>query len=155
MIKSIIIITLSFVLESNLSNFISINTNFFNTFLVFSSLIIIENILESKESLYMLAIITGLCYDLVFTDRVGYSIITFLLGFIIIKNINKIVKTKFNIIKYIIIIISYRLISYTILLLIGYLSFDALKLLHSIYSSILLNLIYIIMLKTIFLKNKS
>lgn len=154
MIKSLIIITLSFVLEGNLSNFISINTNFFNTFLVFTSLIIIENILESKESLYMLAGLTGLLYDLIFTDRVGYSILTFILGSIVIKNINKIVKNKSNIIKYIIILIFYRLMSYIILLLVGYLSFDIFKLFHSIYSSIILNLIYIIILKIIFLKNR-
>mgnify|MGYP001063276501 CR=1 FL=1 len=155
MIKSVIIIILSFILESNLSNFISINTNFFNTFLVFSSLIIIDNILESKESLYIFAIFTGILYDLVFTDRIGYSILTFLIGSIIIKNINKISKLKVNIINYLIILIMYRLISYTILLLIGYLSFNPLKLFHSIYSSIILNLLYIITLKIIFIRGKS
>ena len=135
--------------------FISINTNFFNTFLVFSSLIIIDNILESKESLYIFAIFTGILYDLVFTDRIGYSILTFLIGSIIIKNINKISKLKVNIINYLIILIMYRLISYTILLLIGYLSFNPLKLFHSIYSSIILNLLYIITLKIIFIRGKS
>lgn len=154
MIKSLIIIVLSFILEGNLSNYISINTNFFNTCLVFSSLIIISNIIEKKEIFYSLTFFTGLFYDLTFTDRIGYSILTFLLGSIIIKNINKITKIKFNIIKDIIIVISYRLISYIVLLLVGYLSFNTFKLLHSIYSSVILNIIYIFILRVIFRKNR-
>ncbi len=155
MIKSLIIVILSFILEGNLSNYFSINTNFFNTCLVFSSLIIISNIIEKKEAFYLFAFFTGLFYDLFFIDRIGYSILTFLLGSIIIKNINKITKIKFDIIKDIIIIISYRVISYIVLVLIGYLSFDTFKLLHSIYSSIILNIIYIIILTILFRKNRT
>lgn len=152
MIKTIFIIILSFILEGNLSNYISINTNFFNIMFISSSLIIISELIVSKDKFYFISILMGIFYDFLFTNRLGFSILTFLLTAIFIKNISKILKTNINIIKYLVIIIFYRLISYLILLFVGYLNFSLSKLFLSIYSSIILNLIYIIILKKVFIK---
>lgn len=152
MIRTILVIILSFLLEENLSNYIPINTNFFNIMFIISSLIIISELIINQNHFYLIAILMGLFYDLIFTNRLGFSVLTFLLTAIFIKNINKLVKTKINIIKYIIILIFYRIISYLILLLVGYLDFSISKLFISIYSSIILNLFYIIILKKIFIR---
>lgn len=152
MIRTILVIILSFLLEENLSNYIPINTNFFNIMFIISSLIIISELIINQNHFYLIAILMGLFYDLIFTNRLGFSVLTFLLTAIFIKNINKLVKTKLNIIKYIIILIFYRIISYLILLLVGYLDFSISKLFISIYSSIILNLFYIIILKKIFIR---
>ena len=153
MIKTIIIIILSFILESNLSIYIPLNTIFFHPIFVISSLIIISKLETSKNTFYFAALIIGLFYDLLFTNRLGFSILTFLLTAVFIKNINKILKINFDFIKTIIVIIFYRIISYLILLLIGYLSLNIYKLCASIYSSIVLNVLYVIILKKIFIRN--
>lgn len=152
MIK-IIIIILSFILESNLSVYIPLNTNFFHSLLVISSLIIVAELETNNNKFYFISLITGLFYDLLFTNRLGFSLLTFLSTAICIKNINKIIKINFDMLKTIIVIIFYRLISYLILLLIGYLSFNIYKLCSSIYSSIILNVLYVFILKKIFLQN--
>lgn len=152
MIRTVLVIILSFFLEANLSNYISINTNFFNIMFIISSLIIISELITNQNHFYFITILMGLFYDLIFTNRLGFSLLTFFLTAIFIKNINKLVKTKINIIKYIIILIFYRIISYLILLLVGYLDFNISKLFISIYSSIILNLFYIIILKKIFIR---
>lgn len=154
MIKTIIIIILSFILDSNLSNYIPINTSLFNTMFVISSLIIISELIIYQEKFYFIAVITGIFYDFLFTNRLGFSILTFLLTAIFIKNSDKLIKTKIDIIKYLIMLIFYRVVSYLILLFVGYFNFDISKFFMSIYSSLLLNLIYIIILKKIFIKNK-
>lgn len=152
MIK-IIIIILSFILESNLSVYIPLNTNFFHSLLVISSLIIVAELETNNNKFYFISLITGLFYDLLFTNRLGFSLLTFFSTAICIKNINKIIKINFDMLKTIIVIIFYRLISYLILLLIGYLSFNIYKLCSSIYSSIILNVLYVFILKKIFLQN--
>lgn len=153
MIKIFIIIFLSIILECNLSNYILINTNFFNNFLTVTSLIIISDMIKDKNRFYFLVIILASFYDLIFTNRFGFSLISFFILAIFIKNIDKIFKTHIKIIKYIIIFILYRIICYLILLLIGYLKFDFFVLLKSIYSSIIINLIYAFFLDYLFLRN--
>ena len=153
MIKIIIIIFLSLFLECNLSNYIPINTNLFNNFLTVTSLIIISKMLDKKNKFYILSIIVGLIYDLIFTNRLGFSVLMFFLTAVFIKNIDKIVKTHFKIIQYLVIFIFYRFISYLILILTGYLSFNWLVILKAIYSSIIVNLIYIYILNLLFFKN--
>ena len=105
MIKTIIIIILSFILDSNLSNYIPINTSLFNTMFVISSLIIISELIIYQEKFYFIAVITGIFYDFLFTNRLGFSILTFLLTAIFIKNSDKLIKTKIDIIKYLIMLI--------------------------------------------------
>ncbi len=149
MIKLFFLIVISFILETNLSLFINLNTNLFNSLFVLSSLIIINDFIKAKTKFYFLAIILGLIYDIIFTSKIGFNLITFLITAIFIKNIDYLFKTKINIIKYLNIIIFYRFIGYSILLLIGYFNFDIIFFLRSIYSSLIINIIYIIILKKI------
>lgn len=152
MIKILLIIFLSFFLESNLSLFIPINTLFFNICFVFSSLIIISKMVENKNKYYLIVIIISLVYDLIFTNRLGFSVLTFLISSIFIKNIDKLIFSNSDIIKYLSIFVIYRLISYFILIIVGYLTFNYIVLLKSIYSSIILNLVYVLLFNYLFLQ---
>lgn len=152
MIKILLIIFLSFFLESNLSLFIPINTLFFNICFVFSSLIIISKMVENKNKYYLMVIIISLVYDLIFTNRLGFSVLTFLISSIFIKNIDKLIFSNSDIIKYLSIFAIYRLISYFILIIVGYLPFNYIVLLKSIYSSIILNLVYVLLFNYLFLQ---
>ena len=152
MIKILLIIFLSFFLESNLSLFIPINTLFFNICFVFSSLIIISKMVENKNKYYLIVIIISLVYDLIFTNRLGFSVLNFLISSIFIKNIDKLIFSNSDIIKYLSIFVIYRLISYFILIIVGYLPFNYIVLLKSIYSSIILNLVYVLLFNYLFLQ---
>lgn len=152
MIKILLIIFLSFFLESNLSLFIPINTLLFNICFVFSSLIIISKMVENKNKYYLIVIIISLVYDLIFTNRLGFSVLTFLISSIFIKNIDKLIFSNSDIIKYLSILVIYRLISYFILIIVGYLPFNYIVLLKSIYSSIILNLVYVLLFNYLFIK---
>lgn len=151
--KVFFITILSFLLDIILSIFIPINTNFFNYFFVISSLIIISELIEDKTVYYFFVSLISIIYDLFFTSRVGFNLIVFLLCSIFIKNYNIYFKSKNKIIKYISFFILYRLISYFILILTNYYSFNIFSLLKSIYSSILLNLIYVMLINKIFLRH--
>ena len=154
-LKIFLIIFVSFFLENNLSIFISIDTSFFNSFFVLSSLIIISDLILEKDNFYIISIIIGIIYDLFFTNRIGFSLFTFLLTAIFIKN-NCLFKLKFiNILNCISIFIFYRLVSFFTLFFVGYISFDFLNLLKSIYSSIILNMIYVYVLSYFFLKKRN
>ena len=152
MIKILLIIFLSFFLESNLSLFIPINTLFFNICFVFSSLIIISKMVENKNKYYLIVIIISLVYDLIFTNRLGFSVLNFLISSIFIKNIDKLIFSNSDIIKYLSIFVIYRLISYFILIIVGYLPFNYIVLLKSIYSSIIFNLVYVLLFNYLFIK---
>ena len=151
--KVFFITILSFLLDIILSIFIPINTNFFNYFFVISSLIIISELIEDKTVYYFFVSLISIIYDLFFTSRVGFNLIVFLLCSIFIKNYNTYFKSKNKIIKYISFFVLYRLISYFILILTNYYSFNIFTLLKSIYSSILLNLIYVTLINKIFLQH--
>ena len=151
--KVFFITILSFLLDIILSIFIPINTNFFNYFFVISSLIIISELIEDKTVYYFFVSLISIIYDLFFTSRVGFNLIVFLLCSIFIKNYNIYFKSKNKIMKYISFFILYRLISYFILILTNYYSFNIFSLLKSIYSSILLNLIYVMLINKIFLQH--
>ena len=87
--------------------------------------------------------VTGLFYDLIYTNTPFINTISFILIGLLIPNLK-----KYNIyFKSIIVIIFYRFISYFMLVLIGYTKFNINLLFKSIYSSIILNIIFIILVK--------
>ena len=92
--------------------------------------------------------ITGLFYDLIFTSYPFINTISFMLiSFIIILNYRMF---KYNIISSslfnIILICIYRFISYILLVIINYINFNFKVLMQGIYSSIIINVIYSIIL---------
>lgn len=136
---------LSFFLESIVSNFIDIGNQVFVPLFTIVSLIVIYPYFKGKESNYFKACaVIGLCYDIVFTDTLLMNLLLFIFLGYIIHFMNKLISTNIiNIcIMVLICVVVYRMSSYGILCLAGFLSFNWLNLIRSIYSSLVLNMFY-------------
>lgn len=145
----IIILIISFLLQSLLSNFIGINTNLFNPIFPIIALLIIYPYLKNNKKEYLIySSIYGLLYDLFYTETfILYTFLFFIIAIIIIKLDKYFSRNSINICLMTILIISiYRLINYIILVLINYLDFNIFILLKSIYSSLILNILYALIL---------
>ena len=140
---------ISFLLESITSNFISLNNQIFIPLFSLISLVIIYPYFRTDKLRYIKACaILGFFYDIVFTDTLIMNLLLFsIIGFII-SFINKIFSN--NVISIVvisaIIILCYRFMSYSILCISGLFEFYGNRLWESIYSSMILNIIYAIVL---------
>lgn len=146
MVAAIIII--SFVLDSIISNVISMQS-FLMPLCTLMALIVIYPYFNHNIKNYLITcFITGLFYDLIYTDTIIVHAILFLtIGFIITK-INYILSYNYInvIIMAIICIIFYRFVSYGLLLITANVSFNTLSFIKSITHSLLLNIIYIVVI---------
>ena len=100
----------------------------------------------------MCAIGIGIFYDIIFTGFIGYSIVSFSLLAIFIKRFQLINICQNQLVKYAIYISFYRIISYIILLLIGYKEINLIYLIKGIFSSFFINLMYIYLLNYLYRK---
>ncbi len=132
------ILFISLILETIVSNVVGINSIFIPLFFIMSLILIYP-----KEDYLIICFICGLIYDICFYNSLFINTISFILIGLLIPNLK-----KYNIyFKSIIVIIFYRFISYSMLVLIGYTKFNISLLFKSIYSSIILNIIFIILVK--------
>lgn len=141
----LIILLFSFYLEGILS--IIININFLLPLTTLVSLIIIYPYLFGNRKIYyLICFITGILYDISYTNTLFLNAFTFLLLGFIISFIYLYSNTLKLIIITIIIIVLYRFIIYGILVFIDYTSFNIMILLRSILYSLLFNIIYILLM---------
>lgn len=140
---------ISLLLEMIFSCFIPLNTNIYNCLFVLTSLIIICPYFSSKSAIfYKICLFSGFLYDIIMNNTLFLNSIVFAtLGFLI-YHIYQMISNHIitSVVITIVIIILYRLVSFILLLFIGYLKWDILKLIHSITSSFLLNVIYAILI---------
>ena len=136
---------IAFLLDGLVSNFIFLNTNLFSCLFSIVSLVLVYPYFKKNNNRFLIySFVMGLFYDFIYTDTMILNAFTFLLLGYLIKfffskiNVNEISSN----ICLILIIIVYRLVVYGALLLFGYLPFDFSLLLKSIYSSLLLNILY-------------
>ena len=148
-------VVISFLLEGVFSNFVSIN-GFFVPLFTLTSLIIIYPFSLEKEKYYKYAFITGLMYDLFYTDTIVFHAIIFCLIAYIVVKFNLVLSDNYinELIILILCILIYRTLTYSLLVLIGNLSFDIYDLLFSFIKSLSSNLIYGIILFFIIKNNK-
>lgn len=144
----ILIIIISILLETNLSNILPLNSYLFPLFTL-TSLVLIYPFFNNDNKQYLkYTLVTGLLYDIILTDTLFLNMFIFLIIAQIIKKIN--ITLSNNIINVmlitIIIITTYLLITYTALYLIGYHQFELNILLTTILKSYLVNIIYSIIL---------
>ena len=143
------ILVISFILQGILSNYISVDTNIFNLLFPIVALIIIYPYFRKNNSKYFIyAGIYGLLYDLIYTDTfILYAGLFIMIAFVISK-LNIIFSNNIINIGFIttIVIIIYRAITYLVLIAVNYFEFDMNILFKSIYSSLLLNIIYAIII---------
>ena len=123
-------------------------SRFFNSLFTLISLIFIYK----KENRYLITLISGFIYDLVYTDTLFLNTLIFMLILLLIEFIFKYI--RFNLVNTILvsilIIIIYRTSIYFILFIINYIESDIVNLLYGI----LYSLINVIFTTIIYLTNK-
>lgn len=137
-------IIFSFLFESVFSNIVNINSIFIPLFLITTLVILYPYFKNKKINFIVVCIISGLLYDISFADSIFVNTISFcIIGLFIILAYDYI---SYNICSSnflnVIILILYRFISYVFLCLVHYISFNETNLIKGIYSSIIINIIY-------------
>lgn len=141
-------LSISFLLESIFTNFISTDSILIPLFTL-TSLVVIYPYFKKKNMNYIITcLIMGLLYDVVFINSLFINTICFsIMGSLVILCYSFV---KYNIytssIINILILITYRIISYIMLLSINYITFNSAILFKGIYSSILINVLYSIVI---------
>ena len=145
---STIVIIISIILDGILSNFLPYtigNLSYFTPLLTLVSLFLIYPFyIKKAKKYYIAALIMGLIYDLLYTNLLFYNSILFLIISILIKYLYKNFEVNyFNIILYIIVIItSYEIIQALIILSFQLVPITISKLIYKIIHSLILNIIY-------------
>ena len=148
----ILLIIISLIFDGLLSSF----SNIFIPLFTLSSLVIIY---KKKKNFIWYSLIIGLLYGIIFTNMFLLELISYYLCSIFI--IIYFDKMKYNLMNTFLItiinIILYRTINFLILCFSRIIKFNIFLLFKSIYSSILINLIYIAIMYFVFIKifNKS
>lgn len=138
-----ILIILSFILEASFTNLVKMNSLFIPLFLL-TSIVVLYPYFKSKQNFILIAIICGFFYDIIFSNSLFVSTISFGICSLLIVLFNNYM--HYNLLNCsfinVVTVIIYRLVSYILLLLIEYVKFDYMALLESIYSSLIINIIY-------------
>lgn len=147
----ICVLIVSFLLDGIVSNYVAINGIMVPLFSLIGLIVSYEYFTFDKEEFYKYAFVLGLCYDLIYTDTlVFYAFLFMSLSFIII-NISKVLTNNYFglILVSLICIILFRCVTYFFLIITGNAIFNINNLYKGIYSSLLINLVYGIIVKII------
>ena len=138
-----IIVIISFLLEGIISNFVPIN-GFLAPLFTLVALIIIYPLFDEASEYYKYAFVTGLAYDLFYTDTILFHSIIFCFMAFIITCLNLVLSDNYlNILVIMgICILIYRVITYSLLVLVSSMAFDFIALILSVLKSLIINLIY-------------
>lgn len=139
----VILLLISFLLEGIISNFVPIN-GFLLPLFTLMALIIIYPLFDEHSEYYKYAFITGLAYDLFYTDTIIFHAIIFCFIAFLITRLNLVLSDNyFNILIIVAIcILIYRFVTYGLLVLVSNMSFDFITLMLSVLKSLIINLIY-------------
>lgn len=142
-----LIVLISFYLEGILGNII--NTNYLiPLFSILSLIIIYPYLFNQKKEYFIICFIIGILYDISYTDTLFLNAFIFLIIGYIISVINIFITNNIlNVTIMSIIIVSlYRIFTYLVLIFINYIDKDINMLINSITSSLLINIVYIIIM---------
>lgn len=143
---AILLIFLSFLLEGFFTNLVSLNSIFIPLFTLTSLIMLYPffDINNNSHKYIIVAIVFGLLYDIVYTNSSFINTISFSLCSLLIIFINHYLNPsillKLGILLTIIII--YRIFTYLLLCAFNYLNFSENILIKGIYSSLLVNIIF-------------
>ncbi len=138
-----LILVISFLLEGIVSNFVPIN-GFFAPLFTLIALIIIYPLFDEATEYYKYAFVTGLVYDLFYTDTIIFHAIIFCFMAFLISKLNLVLSDNYvNVLVIMAIcILIYRIVTYGFLVLVSSVSFDFIALIMSVLKSLIINLIY-------------
>lgn len=147
MIISIIYLVLSFILDNFMSNIFPstlTNISYFTTIYIIISFVILYSYFNSEKKYYILLIIFGLLFDILYTGTFIFNMVIFLVIGLVIKILNNLFPENIvttNLIS-IISIILYHVISFIILNLVSSINYDFMLLINIIIHSIIMTIIY-------------
>jgi len=146
---------ISFFLDGILSLFMGKDSIFLPLFTVLS-LIEVYPLLKNKRKLITIGIIMGVLYDVVYTQTLFMNtIIFFLISLTIIEVFKLLSYNSFNsLLLSILLIILYRTLSYAFFFILNDVQLNLGLLFKSIYSSLLLNIIYSVLFNFVYFKLK-
>ena len=141
-----IIIFISFILDLYLSLYSQLIFNFIPLFTIVSLLIIYPFYYKNNNYYYKICLITGLLYDLLFTNTLILNMLLFLFMGLIISALynNKENNILYGLLFNSFILLSYHLSIIIILILINYLSFSFLSIMSELLSVLIINNLYYI-----------
>ena len=142
------ILVFSFLLDGILSNYLPINSLFTPLFSLVSLIIVYPYFNGNKRDYYKYAFLLGLFYDLIYTDTLVFHAFLFLfMSFLITKFTLVLSDNYLNlIIITVITIVIFRSVSYILIFITGNINIDYHVFLKGIYSSLILNIIYSVIL---------
>lgn len=153
----ILILIIAFYLDGLLSNMFIVSDYLYPLCFLLSLVLIYPSFQKSELSkYYLISLIMGLLYDIVYTNTLFINFIIFFLIAILIKNIYNLVSNNYLsliLISFLVIVI-YRTLTYLILSIINYKFLSIDLLFNSFYSSIITNFIYITILYLLLPKKK-
>lgn len=144
----IVIVLISFFLDGLLSNLTKFSSLLY-PLLSLLSLVVIYPYYRKKDikKYYINSLVLGLCYDILYTHTLFLNMLFFLFLAILIKMLYNILTNNFYSTIFIsfFLIICYRLFTYLLLLATGYVRSDIEIFFRSIYSSLIINIIYLLL----------
>ena len=147
MIISILYLVISFLLEGIMSNIFPStlsNISYFTTIYTIISFVIIYPYFDNDKKYDLLILIFGILFDVLYTSTFFINIFIFIIIGIIIKLLYNLFPENIfmtNIISYICIII-YHILSFIILVIVGYNDYNIMLLFNIIIHSIFMTIIY-------------
>lgn len=144
------ILIISFILDGIFSNVLSINSLFYPLFTLIS-LIVIYPYYNSNQTFYKHAFCIGLAYDLIYTDTMIFYAFLFVLLSLIISKLSVLLTDNYVslLIISLLSIVIFRTLTYISIIITGNMPFSFAILLKGIYSSLIANLLYVIVLNMI------
>lgn len=147
MIISAIYLIISLILEVVMSNFFHstlTNVSLFNTIYTIIGLVILYPYFNNDKKYYLLVIICGILFDILYTSTFMFSLVIFIIIGILIKILyNAFPENIFmtNLISFICILI-YNLLCFILLSLFSSISYDFVILINIILGSIIMTIVY-------------
>lgn len=144
----IFISMLSFFLDGILSRYIPPNSLFLPIFTIVSLVIIYPYFNNDNFRYFKFVAIIGLLYDIAYFNTLFYNFFLFLIIGFVIGLINYLLSNNMytNILMTIICISTYRIITFLLIIIFKANTLSFLNLIQSIYSSLILNIIYCIII---------
>lgn len=145
----ILIIILSFIFEGITTNLVPSNSLFLPLFTITSLVITFPYFNKEKKYIFILvSTIMGILYDISYTNSLFINTFNFIICGLLIILIDNYISNSFINTIFInsLMIIMFKIISYLLLIIFGFINFNQSFLIKGIYSSIILNIIYGIIL---------
>lgn len=147
MIISIIYLILSFILDNFMSNIFPStlsDVSIFSTIYIIISFVVIYPYFSNEKKYYLLLIIFGIFFDILYTGTFVLNMVIFLVLGIFINILNNVFPENMittNIIS-VIVISGYHILSFIILSIVGSINYNFMLLINVILGSIIMTIIY-------------